>query len=107
MANYGIGSVLTPKTRPITAEYERGYESTLGRHCRTKGCPSDMAKEPAEALWCAQCKAEDVPPLLAVMKAEHAAKVECIADRCEALGIPAEHAAQVFGEEVAERMERR
>jgi hypothetical protein len=64
MANYGLGSVLTPKTRPITDEYEAGHVKSFGRRCRTKGCTSDMGKEPGASLWCAKCKSVDEPTVV-------------------------------------------
>ena len=42
--------------------------------------------------------------LRAIMEREHAAKVECIANRCGAMNITPDLAAAAFGEEIAERM---
>lgn len=47
MPNYGVGSVLTPKTGPITKEYDAGYDKTF-KAAPSKFCPR-CEMRPA---WC-------------------------------------------------------
>jgi hypothetical protein len=82
------------RTRATTDDYREGMErmgmgSALDRYC--PGC----GRLPA---WC-ECGG-----LVKVMRDLHASAVDCVAKRCNALGVPAEFAAEAFGDEVSERM---
>lgn len=57
--NYGIGSILTIKTRPITKEYDAGYTSTFHRRCRQ--CRALIDMYPPEAQWCQMCRGYPMP----------------------------------------------